>query len=408
MHIWQKIRALDNGDNPFLEVLKEKIKRITVEKDFVPIGNTMPDFSGMDVFLDCRDGFRCSIIAPTGSGKTTLISIILFQFYINGILPVILFDVKNEYRKKLFEAARFFGSEHVLENGIIELCPYYIYKANPELRGRLTNKTLFQFNSNNITWSDLHTMLGIVKDENIMMRIAIDTVVKRLRPEQRDIITLYKIFWKKDVFKVMTGGNISEQTRMSIVSRLADILDKSILGKRTFPIEENILLGNILDFCFLGYDTIPREYTQTYLAILERMIRKLLTEKTKMRIVSVVDESRLVVPKRENPSCKQEVMTSVRITRYAGEYMIFAAQDINDIDPTIISQSKYVFISPITNKSTISMLLKDLNVPEEVKAFTEDELIPMMLVKYRKKKVRPWLMIEKTGKITPFYPYFRG
>lgn len=388
------------------EFLIPKKKEVRPNKNYLSIGNSLPNFNGfpIHIYLYPKNLPRIFVCSPTGSGKTCLISAMAFQAYQSGLLPLILYDSRGEYRQKLLEAAKFHNQEYLLKNEIIKFSPYFI---------RTKNSIPFQFDFDSVSsLEDINTVVGFSNREDSYKTIGLEELIQKIPRSQRTIRFFCDIINKKKIFHEMTEHNFRDITRQAIRPRLNRAKRYGVLGSQhRVNFSDYLIDYKILDFCFEGKEKFMdigtsdiTNFTQSYIAVLIRIFRKLMY-KLKLKFFNIIEEVQDLAPSQGEPSCKKEIDISERRTR-TNEVMVFSTQFIKGTDEKIIKNCSEFIISPETEHEDIKILMNKAQFPTETEYLLIEKILPKSLQLYKKIRFRPWIRISRReGTITPFFPY---
>ena len=414
LHPWvESVRLLGKMEGDAIYSLFERQREARVVSDVLQIGNTEHDFSGRTVSINLKEGKnegspRIFVVAPTSVGKSTLMATILYQAYISGITPVVLFDKHNEYKDKLREASSFFNDS--IDEAVVQATPYFIYKSNPMLRAELSRCELFQFRMEDLSRDELHTLFDVGGRTDIMKQICLDMMLRALPSEKFNLENTRDMLWGRNPRLGGLLASVSPQTKASIGSRIENIFANEVLGERVINIPKFILSNQILDFCFKGSRKFLAD-TQAYISIIQKILFGFLSEQVSkrdnVRIMTCYDEVSVVAPKHGDPSCKEQILSDVQESRKFGESMIYSTQEMDLVDDFLVSQSKFLLVSPMTKKENIEKILDMINMDRSTRYWILEDVMPMVMMRYKTDALKPWVLIERSGRIQPLYPYVR-
>ena len=380
------------GKNPFLMSNFVERERERVRAKYrVPIGYSREDLLGEPVYLDLKEPCGMSIVAIRGGGKTTLISNIIANAWLNGFKIVIAFDYRDEYKEKFFGVLRRIASFNVCEEAKM------LYRRlSPAFLDNRAEKFLFDMDE--LGMGDIFTAFGIEEGSYSPQETALRIIFDRLKRKgfQPTLRVLKKVFMNEKIFNEITQGLVAKQTRNAFVARILDMSSYKVFGKMEFDFRSALFDPSILNFVYKGFDKSSlRNFLYVYLAIIERKIRTLLGERRQDTIV-VYDEASIPCPKRAHLPCKDEIKESLQRGREWGESMIFGIQEISQVDDVVLGQSRYVFINPMTRRTYVNKIINDMNLRDTVGLRIFDAL--SMINYWREKgmiKNWPWIMIDR-------------
>lgn len=409
-------KLMDESNEPSLRLFSyptveyEDLRAI----DRIPVGNTSPDLDGDDVFMDMSTACRVAFVASTRGGKSYLLSEIMSHCYQSGYMIAITNDNKNEYVHAAEKTSGWFRTKihpNFVPKGlpIVPLIPRFLW----ELREQGRNDYLpVQFDLDQITERDLITIMGFnnifSKDQFINALKLIWSKYSKKGISSCTFEQFYNDVRDSDRFSMLTGGMHGKTTQNALMTRLVPIKTSFVFGSGNKVDLRQLLLENKIPcLCIEGSDKVDIQLIYTYMAILMRNIRILKMEDPvlrKRRLILVNDETSFIAPKSDYPSSKFECLETNQRGAYYGIYQFFGIQDTETVDPTIISQCKYIFISAWTSGADVRRICRTMNLPEETRYYIQENIHRL---KPRADGQRGWFMLEKGMDGFPriVYPY---
>lgn len=107
-----------------------------------------------------------------------------------------------------------------------------------------------------------------------------------------------------------------------------------------------------------NYDKIPPAYYQMYLhIILSRIEQARISGELKKEVCIFIDEASKIVPEKKKSKAKEKIEYIIDVSRRVGIYLIFAAQEAEDMPEKVLMQSKYIFIPPNYDFNKLKQIL---------------------------------------------------
>jgi len=406
---------VDTGDD-LGKVLPYPIKEYKNLKaiDKIPIGNTSPDLDGEDIIIDMSTACRIAFVASTRGGKSYFMTEIASHCYQSGYMLAITNDNKNEWSfARNRTPPKFRRKTHpnfdIVPMPIVPLMPTFLWDIKKFDREDFIP---IQFDLSQINQKDLVTIMGF---NNIFAKDQFVNALRLIWAKYNSIglskITFEKFYSdieNKEKFDNLTGKMYGNSTRRSLLSRLIPLKMANVFGsKNKIDLKELMLENKVPSLCIEGSDKVDIGLIYTYLAILQRNLRIHKIENPilrKRRLILINDETSFIAPENGFPSSKFEALENNQRGAYYGIYQFFGIQDTSTVDPTIISQCKYIFISAFTSGTDVRRVCKIMNLPEKTREYIQENI---HMLKPRGDGQRGWFMIEKGMDGFPIivYPY---
>lgn len=348
-----------------------------------------------------------TVCGARGSGKTVLAKRIVEGLLYSGYSVCHLSDIKNEMVDCL-QPNR--DMAHLLpKEDMPRTLPIKVYK--PYFFHIIKKEELPENNE----W--LSIPFSAINDEILSLAFNL------LKGDKRRII-LEKYFNESKSMEDLKNMIENGETQTSSVKNLLDMIELAISRKffsdeYTHDFVEDMNKGFIPVLNLQGYNVdIPSEYYQTYLSVmLTRIEQARISKELKNDICILIDEASKMIPAKKETKAKEKIEYMIDVSRRAGIYMIFAAQETEDMPSKVLMQSKYIFMPPNYDFEKFKDILKNKgfysSMPNEIYGFNWWQKIKKfmsdLMIIYKGRKF--WIKLDNDTKryeIFSVYPPMCG
>ena len=373
----------------YLEERRFVAKPEQIKDNWIKLGWAI-DFLGAKIYgrnlyliIDPEQNPRISVLGMTGSGKTSLVSWLIFDAYLKNFKTIIAFDHAGEYKHKLKAIARRTNYPFLK---IMELSPPFLDYPSRK----------FYLSFDELEVDDLMFLFGI--DEKSVVGQLLDYLcsVKNIK----SIEMMKRILSNANLFKTFTGGLFNTKTALTLLRILTKEERMKFFRAENLKLEDIIFNDYIIDFVYRGY-TLQEILSNTYVALFVKKLRDMLSNMYKNRevikLITVFEESHFLVPAITKPPSSREILRSVRTTRKFGETMIFVTQNHRKMNWEIINQSRYVLFPITYSQDDVKKIFSNTYVPQEKEELYLEYYFNWGKVLYRKFGLVTWLLLDKVA-----------
>lgn len=355
------------------------------------------------VFLSVNEAFRAILLGPTrDAGKTWAIQSIISRAKQSNF-DLLIFDPKNEFdfcrnplQQKFHQLLNKKRDETPMSLNVKTYRPYFLIKHD----GRnIYNQIPCQISLQQCSPSDLTTILNINGKDDQMKRDMLMQIYEGIQNGNITTIEEMEIaIWKLKDY--------TTPSKKSFCNTLQPLKKNDVLGTdHPIDVVSDILDGYVPNINLIGFDDFSREfsgYPQAYLSVILRQVVRAKRKKLlKNRLMVVIDETPRFVPESIDTSSKKEVLEAVDLVAGLGIDFVFAAQDVDNIPPELIRQSKFVFLAKAAGKDLVKKIYGE-------KGFSEfhPQWIDNKMSEFRDMRRYEWVMINGATKKEHFFKFY--
>jgi len=292
---------------------------------------------------------------------------------------------------------------------------------------------ILMLNTNEMTYGDLSWMMSNAQ-ESVSARSKLDTIASEHKRKLYGEKSLARLIESKDI-TLPEIGELEELIKRKCAGNPNDVLQRSFnalvsstaigrineysirtdpkTGKKIYAKQPDIIKllnkGKLIDFV-TGLRTKKNPVVSAYVAIILRKISDARQEylnneghiegsKTpalKKHMLIYIEEMNTIYPAQGNPISKEIITEAYDQWRFKDISIVGITPNFNSIDPIAIKQSDYIITSIPSAKET-KILIKE-------KGIDERGIIALMNLKVMETHPKQLALIDRNGKVTPFYP----
>ena len=367
-YLVEDLKYVKYTENPYYRknyLVKAK-RKLAPPKNKILLGI---DQRGKKFYLDIKEVQRILLLGKTGCGKSFLLRRIMSQLYFKGYAPVILVDVKDEFKYSLFPV-----QEEYLESPGLppeekpHTLPMKIYRPTFFKERKLASHNLAgSVKLSDLTLNDLNTLLG-TDEMSLVQRELVGAIARKIQNEELNSFEEIDKFIIDKNNSLFVGLNVAQRKAIQIKFRM--LKDKDFC-RDDYAIdlvgdisEGKIPVLNMKNFEMLGArNGLPQ-------AMVAIWLRQLKIAKSNSEIEPLlwifIDELARFAPATGEPTSKKEIMEAVDVTRGFGINFIFGAQRLSNIATNIAPQCRYI------------LLPYNAEIPDIIKAFETYGIAPAL------------------------------
>jgi hypothetical protein len=332
------------------------------------------DRAGKPVWMDIRTSKIVLIVGKRGCGKTFIMRALADRLYMSNHIPVILTDIKGEYRSSRNPVQDKF--RQLLSDGekptgfdVKSYFPVFLQKYSPSAQ---RDDDLCQLSLSMINIYDLMTLLGFDDDTSSTKKELLMRAFRKL--EERNAFTYLDL--EHEIWDDIEGNT---STKESVVASLKTAYQEGILGDQfsDFSFVEDILNGKRPVLNLSGYYKMGQNigYPSAFVSVLAREViesKKRGEIEQGIKIFYFIDEAHRWVPAVGNSAAKRTLLNIAREERSSGVSLICATQSIGSVDETIRKQASVILFPWNIDAPTVIGIMKDIGLYERYGRFSDN------------------------------------
>ena len=328
------------------------------------------DTKGRPVHLPVRTSKIILIAGKRGAGKTFLLRALMNRLYLSGHIPIILTDIKGEYKSSKKPVQKKFA--HLLYEGeeptafpIRSYHPAFLEKYSPE-----PGDIPCQLSLDKITRKDMETILGYdirgisPKKKELLMRVF-------EKVEGGDIFT-----FKEFIRSIWIDEDAGDKTKESVINSVRTAIKQGILGDEysDFDWTDDVVEEYIPVLNLKGFKE-HYGYTSAFISVVAKQVieskKRGLIERGK-KIFYFIDEAHRWLGALNESSAKKTLINIMREARSAGVSLVCATQTLNGLDEAVRKQTSFILFPSRTDAPTVMGIMKEAGLYERYGKFADD------------------------------------
>lgn len=332
------------------------------------------DRGGHPIYLNTSTSKIVLITGKRGSGKTMLMRAMMGRVFLSGHIPVILTDIKGEYRSSKKPVQKKFWylldpSEKPIGLPIKSYFPSFLKNYTPSAQ---SDDTLCQLSLGMINIFDLMTIIDYDETTSSPKKELLMRAFRRI--EEREIFTVNEL-----IDEIYNDEEGNAKTKESVAASISTAVQEGVLGDMysDFSFTDDVMSRHIPVLNLSGYEKMGGKigYPAAFVSVMARDVidsKKAGMIDRGVKIFYFIDEAHRWMPASGEPSSKRTLVTIAREERSTGVFIIAATQTVGSLPEDIRKQASIILFPWNIDAPTVIGIMKEIGLYERYGRFADN------------------------------------